>query len=303
MAFGFETTTEEVLDNVDLEGTTAVVTGGTTGLGLETARALAAAGATVVLSARDRAKGEAASAKVGGDASFELLDLGSLASVRAFAEAVLAKHDKIELLINNAGVMFTPFERTADGFELQFGTNHLGHFLLTNLLLPAVLAEAPSRIVNLSSGGHGSSDIHWDDPNYHTRPYSKFESYGQSKTANILFSVELDRRYAWRGVRAYAVHPGMIVTELGRHMTRDDFRELKARASSGGGGGLPAYKSIEAGAATTVWAATSPTLADVGGLYLADCSIAEAKPYALDPAAARRLWALSEQLIGQTFTE
>jgi len=309
--FGEQTTTDDVIAGIDLHGSTAVVTGASTGLGLETARALASVGAHVVLAVRDRAKGTAALAAIratepGALVEFGILDLASLASVRAFADDVRQRVATIDILVNNAGVMYTPFERTADGFEMQFGTNHLGHFLLTNLLLPPVLAAAPARIVNLSSGGHRGSDIIWDDPNYERRPYDKFEAYGQSKTANILFTVELDRRFMSQGVRSYAVHPGMIATELSRHMTRDDMQELRARARSaptrpGQPGGLPPLKTIPAGAATSVWAATAPELAATGGVYLADCQIAEASEYALSDASASRLWAMSEDLVGQHF--
>jgi len=310
-SFGEQTTTDDVIAGIDLHGSTAVVTGASTGLGLETARALASVGAHVVLAVRDRAKGTAALAAIratepGALVEFGILDLASLASVRAFADDVRQRVATIDILVNNAGVMYTPFERTADGFEMQFGTNHLGHFLLTNLLLPPVLAAAPARIVNLSSGGHRGSDIIWDDPNYERRPYDKFEAYGQSKTANILFTVELDRRFMSQGVRSYAVHPGMIATELSRHMTRDDMQELRARARSaptrpGQPGGLPSLKTIPAGAATSVWAATAPELAATGGVYLADCQIAEASEYALSEASASRLWAMSEDLVGQHF--
>jgi NAD(P)-dependent dehydrogenase (short-subunit alcohol dehydrogenase family) len=287
----------------------AIVTGASTGLGLETARALAAAGAAVTLAVRDAARGEAALAHIRTttpDAVVEcgLLDLTSLSSVRDFAGWFTSRHHGLDILVNNAGVMATPFERTADGFELQFGTNHLGHFLLTNLLTPLLVAAAPSRIVNLTSGGHRSSDILWDDPNYERREYDKFEAYGQSKTANILFTVELDRRLSARGVRSFAVHPGMIATELGRHMTRDDFKALSARAKSSPSGGLPARKSVEAGAATSVWAATASELDDRGGVYCEDCSISEQHaPWALDGASARRLWSLSESLVAQQFPE
>ena len=191
---------------------------------METARALAAAGAHVVLAARNAERTEAAARSIrervpGAVLEVGSLDLTSLDNVRAFATWYLDRHDELQLLINNAGVMYTPFEHTADGFEMQFGTNHIGHFLLTCLLVPALLAGAPSRVVNLSSGGHMGSDIVWDDPNFERRDYDKFAAYGQSKTANILFSVELDRRLADRGVHSYAVHPGMIATELGRYMT------------------------------------------------------------------------------------
>jgi len=199
MSLGFETTTADVLEGVDLHDKVAIVTGASTGLGLETARALASAGAHVVLAGRDAARLDAAATTVRDDvpdAELEtgVLDLTSLDSVRGFAEWFGATHNRLHLLINNAGVMYTPFERTAEGFEMQFGTNHVGHFLLTCLLVPQLLADPPSRVVNLSSGGHRGSDIVWDDPNYERREYDKFSAYGQSKTANILFSVELERR-------------------------------------------------------------------------------------------------------------
>jgi NAD(P)-dependent dehydrogenase (short-subunit alcohol dehydrogenase family) len=263
----------------------ALVTGASSGIGAETARILEEAGNTVIRATR--ADG---------------LDLADLAAVESYADKVLALHDRIDVLVNNAGVMACPFGRTADGFEMQFGTNHLGHFLLTCLLAPAVLAAAPgARIVNVTSRGHQRSDIHWDDPNYERRPYDKWEAYGQSKTANILFTVELERRLAPRGIHAYAVHPGVISTNLSRHLDRSDFEELRVRARSAPPGAMT-MKSIEEGAATTIYAATSPDLAGVGGVYLADGAISdEHAPWALDADAARRLWALSEQLVGRTF--
>jgi NAD(P)-dependent dehydrogenase (short-subunit alcohol dehydrogenase family) len=283
MAFGPETTADEVLAGVDLSGTVALVTGASSGLGAETARVLADAGATVVPGTREAG-----------------LDLASLEAVEAFARQVLASHDRIGLLINNAGVMATPFGRTADGFEQQFGINHLGHFLLTGLLAPALVAGAPARIVNVSSAGHRASDIDWDDPNYERRPYDKWEAYGQSKTANILFAVALERRLGPRGVHAYAVHPGMIATNLGRHLDRSDYDALKERAKRSPAGGLPSYKTVPAGAATTVYAATFDGLEQQGGTYLADCAVTDDHaPWALDPAAAERLWALSERLVGR----
>jgi NAD(P)-dependent dehydrogenase (short-subunit alcohol dehydrogenase family) len=296
-----------VLAGVDLTGTVALVTGASTGLGLETARALAAAGAAVTLAVRTNERGAAAEATIRDRVPAAVLECGLVdltvqASVREFAEWFAARHDRLNILINNAGVMATPFARTVDGFELQFATNHLGHFLLTNLLTPLLVAGAPSRVVNLSSGGHRGSDIIWDDPNYERREYDKFESYGQSKTANILFSVELDRRLSDRGVRSYAVHPGMIATELGRHMTRDDYRAISERAKRSPSGGLPQRKSIEAGAATSVWAATSDEVRTQGGVYCEDCAVSDQHaPWALDADSARRLWALSESLVGQSF--
>ena len=301
MPFGAETTTTEVLTGVDLSGCVAVVTGASGGLGLETARSLAAAGAEVVLAARDREKGAAALDTIRASVAdarvhLGLLDLASLASVRSFAAALLDGRSSIDLVINNAGVMATPFQRTADGFELQLGTNHLGHFLLTTLLTPLLLAAAPARVVNLSSRGHTRSDIHWDDPHYRSRPYDKWEAYGQSKTANVLFSVELDRRLGDDGVRAYAVHPGVIATELARYLSADDFADMRSRAPAG----ALQLKPVEAGAATTVWAATAPELADQGGVYLEDCRIGTPEPYALDPDSAARLWTWSEAEVGLT---
>ncbi|MDI2129778.1 SDR family NAD(P)-dependent oxidoreductase [Yinghuangia seranimata] len=303
--YGPDTTTDEVAAGVDLAGRTAVVTGATSGLGLETARVLALAGAHVVLTARDAAKGEAALDAVreaaGAPVSVEagVLDLTSLASVREFAVRLLDRRPCVDLLVNNAGVMATPFERTADGFELQFGTNHLGHFLLTNLLAPALLRGAPARVVNLSSAGHTASDIRWDDPNFEHTDYHPWLAYGQSKTANVLFTVELDRRLAGRGVRAYAVHPGMIRTNLGRHMNREAGAELQSKISRAN---MPAMKSVPAGAATQVWAATAPELAEQGGLYLEDCGISDKHaPWARDAESAARLWTLSEELVGEKF--
>ncbi|MBV9509054.1 MAG: SDR family NAD(P)-dependent oxidoreductase [Caulobacteraceae bacterium] len=312
MGFGAQTTTDEVLQGVDLSGKFAVVTGGTTGLGLETCRALAAHGAEILLTARDAERGAAAVAHVRAHvpeakAAFGLLDLGDLASVRRFAEQTLADHDRIDLLINNAGMMGTPFGRTKEGFETQFGCNHLGHFLLTNLLAPALLKGAPSRVVCLSSAGHHWSDVHWDDPNFERDPYDKWQAYGQSKTANALFALELDRRLSGRGVHAYSVHPGGIRTELGRHFTDEDRNQIerfRAAASN------PQPKSIAAGASSTVWAATAPELADQGGVYIEDCAVAapanpgERRGYAAwmrDTANAQRLWRMSEQYVGQTF--
>ena len=303
----FETTTDEVLDGVDLQGKIAIVTGASAGLGVETARAFAAAGANVVLAGRNSQRLADAAASIrervpGAVLELGPLDLTSLASVRGFATWYGMTHDRLHLLINNAGVMYTPFEHTADGFELQFGTNHVGHFLLTCLLVPQLLADPPARVVNLSSGGHATSDIVWDDVMYERREYNKFTSYGQSKTANILFSVELERRLGDRGVHAYAVHPGLIHTELGRYMTKDDMNELIALAKAAPSGGLPPAKSLAQGAATTVYAATAAELDARGGTYLSDCQVTdEHAPWARDPDSAVRLWTLTEDLIGEEF--
>lgn len=315
MAFGADTTTDEVLQGIDLRGKQALVTGASTGLGKETARALASKGAAVTIAARDPAKGEAAAAEIRSSTGNRNIDVAQVElsvpdSVRAFAKTWLAGHGPLDLLINNAGVMACPLTRTAEGWEMQFATNHLGHFLLTNLLMPALKAGAPGRIVNLSSAGHRFSDVHFDDIHFNNREYEKWSSYGQSKTANVLFSVALNTRLAPWGITANAVHPGGIQTELGRHLTQADIEALMARVSAAGSGGIK-FKTIPAGAATSVWAATSPSLEGRGGLYLEDCGIGELKTdpmassgyfaYATDPSSAARLWAVSEETLGETF--
>ena len=301
------TTTADVLSGMDLRGRTILVTGGTTGLGFETVRALATAGAEVITTARSEAKGFDACARItelvpAADVSFEICELSSLESVRAFTDRFTAAHDRLDVLIANAGIMATPNDRTAEGFDLQFGTNHLGHFVLIGRLLPLLLSSAPSRIVLLSSGGHSGSDIIWDDPNFDSTEFSKFAAYGQSKTANILHAVELDRRYGPRGLHAWAVHPGMVATDLGRNFTREDYADLVARARSAGAE-LPPRVGPEVGASTQVWAAVSDEVLERTGTYLADCAFAEAQPYALDPSSAVRLWALSEEMVGESFPE
>jgi NAD(P)-dependent dehydrogenase (short-subunit alcohol dehydrogenase family) len=301
------TTTDDVLSGRDLTGKVVLITGGTAGLGKETARALASAGATVVITARSDEKGTAAVAELvelfpDADISYEIAELGSLESVRAFTDRFSATHDRLDVLIANAGIMAVPFGRTDDGFELQFGTNHLSHFVLINRLLPLLEASAPARVVVLSSGGHATSDILWDDPNFVTRDYTKMDAYGQSKTANVLFAVEFDRRNGPLGVHAWAVHPGMVSTDLGRHFTRDDYKELVERAKAGGGE-LPARVEVGVGAATQVWAAVAEEPLLNTGSYLADCAVAPARSYATDPEAARRLWAISEEFVGESFPE
>jgi NAD(P)-dependent dehydrogenase (short-subunit alcohol dehydrogenase family) len=308
--FGPLTTTEDVLDGIDLRGRVALVTGGSSGLGQETARALAAKGAHVILTARDMPKVEAVAAEIRsatGNQRIEVeeLELGSLASIRAFARRVLARHERLHILVNNAGVMACPQAQTTDGFELQFGTNHLGHFLVTCLLAPALRAGAPSRIVSVSSRGHHFSPVVFEDLNFEHRPYDKWLSYGQAKTANVLFAVALERRLGAHGVHANALHPGAIITELGRHLQREDIKLMVARNP-----GMQ-FKSVEAGAATSVFTATAPELEGRGGLYLEDCHIASVseapdaldgvKPYALDSENAERLWAMSEELVRQRF--
>ena len=300
-------TTDDVLQGIDLSGKVVLITGGTTGLGKESARALGLAGATVIISARSEEKGSAAVAQLtelvpDGDFSFEVMELGSLDSVRAFADRFLASHDRLDVLLANAGIMAVPYGKTDDGFELQFGTNHLGHFVLVNRLLPLLKASAPSRIVNLSSAGHFASGIIWDDPNFETNDYSKMDAYGQSKTANILFTVELERRYGDAGVHAWAVHPGMVMTDLARSFTKDDFGDLASRAKKSGMK-MPTLVNVDVGASTQVWACASAEALEKPGSYLADRAFAEPSDYANDPELAKRLWVLSEQLVGEQFPE
>lgn len=308
--FGPKTTTDEALDGLDLRGRTALVTGGSSGLGQETARALAAHGAKVMLTARDVPKGEKVAAEIRdttGNAAVEVaeLELGSLAGIRAAADRILGAHPRFDLLINNAGVMACPFAKTSDGFELQFGSNHLGHFLFTLLMLPALRRGDAVRIVNLSSRGHHIAPVDFDDLHFERRAYDKWQSYGQAKTANVLFTVGLERRLGASGLHAYAVHPGAIMTELGRHLQAEDIAYLQTRSR-----GMQ-FKSVEQGAATSCFAATAPELAGRGGLYLEDCHVAAVddspeapegvKSYALDPEQAERLWSVSERLVGQRF--
>ena len=310
--FDATSTTDDVMAGISLAGKLAVVTGASSGLGVETCRVLAAAGAAVLMLARDSDKLAAVALELQQDNPAAILhtatmDLADLDSVRTTAAAILAEHAQIHLLINNAGVMACPLARTAQGYEMQFGTNHLGHFLFTCLLVPALVAGAPGRVVTLSSAGHKIADVNLDDSAYIVREYDKWQAYGESKTANALFAVGLDARLAGKGVRSFAVHPGAIVTELGRHMDEADYQFLMSRQPAGQEMTL---KSVEQGAATSVWAATSPELAGRGGVYLEDCQVAGpatadssagVESYAVDAAAAERLCAVSEVLVGQSF--
>ena len=313
MTFGSESTTDDVLDGIDLSGTWTLVTGASTGLGQETARSVAAHGGNVIMALRDVAKGARAAETVRADASgyaqLELceVDLTSFASIRKATDRVASEHDHLDVIIANAGVMATPEGKTADGFELQFGTNHLGHFLLVNRLRP--LLATPGRIVNLSSGGHRLSDVVLDDVNFETMPYDAWAAYGRSKTANVLFAVELDRRGRDNRQRACAVHPGMIRTELGRYMTKETAGRLASSISDAPQ--QPAWKTIPQGAATSVWSAFTADADAIGGRYCEDCHVADVavdqvarsgvNAYALDATQARALWALSEELVGESF--
>jgi NAD(P)-dependent dehydrogenase (short-subunit alcohol dehydrogenase family) len=310
--FSATSTTDEVLAGIDLEGRRFLVTGASGGLGLETSRALAAKGAIVVMAARDQAKNETAAAGIRAalpDAKLEslILDLGSLKSVRAAAAEFMSRNVALHGLILNAGIMATPLGHTVDGFEQQFGVDHLGHFLLARDLLPRLVESAPARVVVLSSAGHQMGDVDFDDVNFERRDYEPFLAYGAAKTCNVLHAVGIDQRYRDQGVRAFAVHPGVIHTELGRYMTDETMASLISRLSES-----PtemAWKSPEQGAATSVWAATSPLLDGRGGEYCEDCNVSAVATdgelnaggvaaRAVDPARAATLWALSEKLVG-----
>ena len=317
--FNAKSTTDDVLAGVDLSGKRFLVTGVSAGLGVETARALAAHGADVVGAARDLAKAEGATgavrdaAKAGGG-SFELiqLDLASLASVRAAADALIADGRPFDVVITNAGVMAAPFGKTADGFETQFGTNHLGHFTFVNRI--ASLIKDGGRLVSLASSGHRFSNVDLEDPNFDRGDYDPWAAYGRSKTANILFAVEFDRRHKDRRIRAAALHPGGIHTELARHLDDGALAALVERinaAAKEAGGQEFEFKSIPQGAATSVWAAAVADPAEIGGRYLEDCHVAElaedeglregVRAYAIDPDNAKALWAKSEEMVGERF--
>ena len=317
--FGAESTTDDVLEGVDLSGKRVLVTGVSAGLGVETARALAAHGAQVVGTARDLDKARRATEPVreqaanGGGIELVELDLASLASVRACADALVDQGDSFDLIIANAGVMAPPKGSTADGFEMQFGTNHLGHFVLVNRI--ARLMRPGARLVTLASSGHRRADVDLDDPNFEHTPYEEWVAYGRSKTANVLFAVEFDRRHRGRGVRATAVHPGGIQTELSRHLTPESLMRLveSIRASLPPGAEFK-FKSIPQGAATSVWAGIVAPADEVGGRYCEDCHVAEiadnadqrlggVRSYALDPERAKALWTKSEELVGEEFPE
>ncbi len=315
--FGATSTTDEVLDGARLNGKRVLVTGVSAGLGVETARTLVAHGADVVGAARDLAKAKAATAGVraaSNGAKFELveLDLASLDSVRVCADALVDDGRPFDLVIANAGVMACPFGKTADGFETQFGTNHLGHFVLVNRIVS--LMNAGSRLVNLSSAGHRYSDVDLDDPNFERTPYDPWAGYGRSKTANILFAVEFDRRHKGNGIRATAVHPGGIQTELSRHIGEEGINQLVERINAATrAAGEPdfKFKTIPQGAATTVWAGVVAAVDEVGGRYCEDCHVAEiepdatkrvgVKPHALNPETAKELWTKSEEMVSERF--
>jgi NAD(P)-dependent dehydrogenase (short-subunit alcohol dehydrogenase family) len=321
--FGATSTTEDVLAGINLAGKRFLVTGVSAGLGVETARSLAAHGAQVVGAARDLKKAAAATAEVRKDAdanggSFELveLDLASLKSVRACADGLVKKGEPFDVVIANAGVMATPFGHTSDGFETQFGTNHLGHFVLINRI--ASLIKDGGRLINLSSSGHRFSNVDLDDPNFERIPYEPFVAYGRSKTANILFAVAFDKRHRSRGVRAAAVHPGGIRTELGRYVDAGRMEKLIEQMNQQlAAEGKPPFqwKTIPQGAATSVWAGVVAPAEEIGGRYCENCHVGKIVPdnvtitaisegvrgYALDPNNAEALWKKSEEMVGERF--
>ncbi|MGC1303419.1 MAG: SDR family NAD(P)-dependent oxidoreductase [Caulobacteraceae bacterium] len=310
-AFGAKSTTDDVLQGVDLAGKRALVTGVSAGIGVETARALAAHGAEVVGTARDLDKARRAAADVRGLELVEV-DLANLASVRACADKLLADGRPFDLIIANAGVMATPFGKTTDGFETQFGTNHLGHFVLVNRIAP--LLKSGGRLVMLASSGHRYSDVNLEDPGFEHTEYTPMGAYGRSKTANILFAVEFDHRHKDRGVRATAVHPGGIQTELARHLDPGVISQMIERINADRPEGEAAFewKTVPQGAATSVWAGVVAPAELVGGHYCEDCHVSQltdagmnaregVRAYALDPDRARALWAKSEEMVGERF--
>jgi NAD(P)-dependent dehydrogenase (short-subunit alcohol dehydrogenase family) len=321
--FGAKSTTEDALADIELKGKRILVTGVSAGLGVETARALVAHGANVVGAARDlekakRATSEVSKAAAKSGGSFELieLDLASLKSVRSATDKLVADGRLFDVIIANAGVMATPFGKTQDGFETQFGTNHLGHFVFVNRT--AKLIKDGGRLVNLASSGHRFSDVDLNDPNFETTQYEPFLAYGRSKTANILFAVAFDKRHRERGVRATAVHPGGIQTELARHMDPEQMEEMLKRINeeAAAEGKEPfRFKTIPHGAATSVWAAIVAPAEEVGGQYCENCHVSDVvaddarlglldegvRGYALDPENAEALWKKSEDMVGESF--
>lgn len=312
--FTAHSTTLDVIRGIDLTGRLAIVTGGYAGLGLETARTLASAGARVIVPARDLTRARAAIAEIGGGIEARPMDLTDPASIASFSRAIVQSGMPLHLLINSAGIMADPsLARDARGNELQFSTNHLGHFQLTLSLWPALIRANGARVVSVSSLGHRFSDIVWDDVNFDRRDYDGWIAYGQSKTANVLFAVELDRRGRDYGIRAYSLHPGGIVTGLAKHIP---IERLKAMGNLDANGDPVIdpdrdMKSIPQGAATHVWCAVSPLLANKGGVFCANSDVAPlfdgsdpppygVAPYAVDPSSAERLWELSEGVTGTT---
>jgi NAD(P)-dependent dehydrogenase (short-subunit alcohol dehydrogenase family) len=305
--YNAQTTAREAIGQRDLQGFTAIVTGGHAGLGLETTRVLSGAGATVIVGARTLDKARSTLAGIA-RVEIEALDLSDPASIDAFAERFLASGRALPILVNNAGIMATPLVRDRRGFESQFATNHLGHFQLTGRLWPALRRANGARVVSVSSRGHAFGGVDFDDPSFERRAYDKWQAYGQSKTANVLFALALDARGEGHRVRAFSLHPGAIHTELSRSLSEEELRALIASPRIA----LTTFKTVEQGAATSVWCAASAQLDGMGGVYCEDVDVAEAvsadftgatgvRPWAIDPALAERLWTKSEEWTGVRF--
>lgn len=307
-------TTDDVIRGIDLGGRCVLVTGASSGLGVETARSLALAGAKVVLAARDERKTRAAMNDIlreapNADLSYIPLDLSDLESILSCAKRIRRSHSCLDLLINNAGVMACPLRRTVQGWEWQLAVNHIGHFLLTGELIPILLRAPAPRVINLTSGGHQFGALDFDDPHFRGRAYDKWLAYGQSKTANIWHAVSLFERFGRLGLSAFAVHPGSVYTELSRYMSKEEMQGMERGTNNTAG---LTFKSIPQGAATTVWAATSAALTGKGGLYLEDCSVglpaagiglsaSGYAPWAYDRKSAEALWQRSEQWTRRRF--
>lgn len=307
--YGMRTEAREALGGRRLDGKVAIVTGGYSGLGLETTRALADAGATVVVPARTPDKARAALAGIA-NVEQAALDLADPGSIDAFANDFLGSGRKLAILINNAAIMASPLMRDARAYEAQFATNHLGHFQLTARLWPALKAAGGARVVSLSSIGHRISPPDLDDPNFEKTEYHKWVAYGRAKSANSLFAIGLDKRGIAHGVRAFAVHPGGIMTDLQRYMPEEEKRAMGWINEKGEIN--ERFKSTSQGAATSIWCATNAQMDGQGGVYCEDCDIAVAvpaddkgfsgvRPWAVDPVLADKLWTLSEKMTGVTF--
>ena len=309
--FGMKSEAAEVLDGIDLAGKVAVVTGGYSGIGVETTRALIDAGAKVHVPVRNLEKAEETLADIDGEVHVGEMDLSDLDSVRAYAESIRSIEPTVDLLINNAGIMACPETRIGSGWESQFAVNHLGHFVLTTQLLPNLLQAKNPRVVCLSSVAHKRSDIRWDDIHFEKDPYEKWDAYGQAKTANALFALGLDLKYRDQGLRAFSVHPGGILTPLQRHMAVE---EMMAMGWTDAEGNISEhaksmFKTTTQGCSTTLWCATSPALENRGGVYCEDCDIAnlateespqffDVAPWAADDDNAVKLWDLTEKMLG-----
>lgn len=309
--FGRRSTAREVLEGIDLSGGNYIVTGGYSGIGLETVRALVEAGAKVTVPARSPVAAREALSDLPMVEVAEM-DLADLASVRAFAGYWLARNRPLHGLVNNAGIMACPLARVGPGWESQFAVNHLGHFELARQLEPSLKAAGGARVIALSSTAHILSDVHWDDPHFERHDYDKWQAYGQSKTADALFALGLDRRWAAEGVRAFSIHPGGIFTPLQRHLADEEMIALGWKNADGtlSEAAAAMMKTPEQGAATTVWALTSPMLDGKGGVYCEDCDIAQlagddsqryqhVRAWACSEENAERLWAMSERMIAE----